>query len=309
MAQKRKHKVSPILIFGILFVALFAFSANSFADTESDTNKENAASEAYNKGIEFNKAGDKMGALASFKLCIKEDPNYADAYFQIGTMSYADKNYDDALSNFKIATEKDPKNLEAFTNLGKVQAKLKRYAEAEQSLKSALAISDDAQTHKELGNIYYKKKTYNDAITSYNKCHELGGGDHVTYYKLGKAYKTGGKKVEAIKALKKSVSIKGDYYHSLSTLGQIYANDNNQAKAAASYKKAMNTKYKKRYNAAFNYAIAIETSDPENYAANIDNWKNFVKMAKGKTSAKDQVASAKAHIKELEDAAESAKLQ
>ena len=302
MAQKKRNLFSPLML--ILTILLFVFSVNLtvLADTE-------AAKVAFNKGLEFEKANNNVAALASYQLCLKEDPSYIDAYINIGTMKFAEKKYDDALTNFKAATEKDSKNVDAFTNLGKVQYKLKKYAEAEASFKSSIALKEDAGTYKELGKVYYKKKNYPEVINAFTKSHSLGGGDHITQYMLGKAYQKTGKKADAIKALKKSASIKSDYYLAHSTLGGIYASDDKNTAAAAAYKKAMNTTYKKRYNAAYNYAVQIETADPENYKVNIANWQKFIKMAKGKPNAKNQLATATGHVKELQEALEESKLQ
>lgn len=305
MAKTKKQVASPLLFILTVLIALLSFTMNGFADAEKD----NTAKEAYNQGIEYKKTDDKVGALTSFKLCIKEDPNYIDAYIQIGSIQFSDKNYDEALSAFKTATEKDSKSFDAFSNLGKVQYKLKKYAEAELSFKSAIALKEDAGSYKELGKVYYKKKNNAEVITTFNKSHELGGGDHLTYYMLGKAYKSTGKSVDAIKALKKSASIKPDYYLAHSTLGQIYLNKENYSKAASAFKKAMKAKSKKRYRAAYNYAIAVEYSDDKNYAVNITNWQKFIKMAKGNPNAKAEIESAQSHVKELQDAKEEAELQ
>ena len=302
MAQNNKQTASPLIFILTVLIALLSFTASSFADAAK-------AKEAFNQGLEFEKANNKMGAIASYQLCIKEDPNYIDAYINLGTINFVNRNYDAALSNFKTATEKDSKSFDAFTNLGKVQYKLKKYAEAELSFKSALSLKEDAGAYKELGKVYYKKKNYAEVIAAFNKSHELGGGDQLTYYMLGKAYKNSGKKAEAIKALKKSASIKPDYYLAHSTLGQIYLNDGKYTAAAAAFKKAMKSKSKRRYRAAYNYAIAIETSDPESYAVNIANWQKFIKMAKGNPGAKNDISTAQAHVKDLQAALEKSKLQ
>ncbi len=301
MAQTKKQTVSPWLIIVAVLVGLFSFTSNGFADTE-------VAKESFNKGLELEKANDTKSALLAYQLCIKEDPKFIDAYINMGTIYFSQKNYDKALSNFKTATEQDKTNVDAFTNLGKVQYKLKKYAEAELSFKSSIALKEDAGTYKELGKVYYKKNNHAEVIAAFNKCHELGGGDHITQYMLGKSYKNSGKIADAIKALKKSASLRSDYYLAHSTLGQIYLSQEKYSSAASSFKKAMKSKTKKKYRAAYNYAIAVETSDPENYSVNIANWQSYIKMAKGKPKAKN-IATAEQHVKDLKEAFEQSKLQ
>ena len=300
MMMTKKQISSPLLFIFTVLLGLLSFTSNGVADTEK-------AKESFNKGLEYEKAKDDASAILSYQLCIKEDPNYVDAYLNLGTIQFKQKKYDEALNNFKIATEKDSKNVDAFKNLGKVEYTLQKYAEAEMSFKSAIAIKPDAETYKELGKVYYKKKNDAEVINSFNKCHELGGGDHLTYYMLGKAYEDSNKP-EAIKALKKSASLKPDYYLAHSTLGQIYLNDAKYNEAAAAFKQAMGIKTKSAFRAAYNYAIAVESADPENYDANIANWNKYIKMAKGNPKAKN-LATAEQHVKDLMAAKEQANLQ
>ena len=65
----------------------------------------------------------------------------------------------------------------------------------------------------------------------------------------------------------------------------------------------------KKYQAAYNYAIAVESQDPQNYDANIANWDKFISVAKKNPKAKAQVATAQNHVKKLKDAKAQAALQ
>lgn len=301
MAQTKSQTKTPLLFILTILVGLFSISTNAFSDVEK-------AKESFNKGLEYVKANDNASALLAFDLCLKEDPTYIDAYINRGTIYFLEKKYDQALSNFKSATEKDNKNVDAFTNLGKVQYTLQKYAEAELSFKSAIALKEDADTYKELGKVYYKKKDDEAVIATFNKSHELGGGDHLTHYMLGKAYQNLNKNVDAIRELKKSASLQSDYYLAHSTLGQIYLEQENFTQAAAAFKDAMNSKSKNKYRAAYNYAIAVEYSDDKNYEVNIANWKNYIKLAKNNPKAKN-LQTAQDHVKELEEAFKNSKLQ
>ena len=122
-----------------------------------------------------------------------------------------------------------------------------------------------------------------------------------------KAYEDSNK-LEAIKAFKKSASLKPDFYSAHSSLGTIYLNDAKYKEAAESFKQAMGIKSKSAFRAAYNYAIAVETSDPENYDTNIANWNKYIKMAKGNPKAKN-IATAEQHVKDLMAAKEQANLQ
>ena len=65
----------------------------------------------------------------------------------------------------------------------------------------------------------------------------------------------------------------------------------------------------KKFRAAYNYAVAVEQSNPEKYSTNIANWETFIKVGKSYPKAKKDVAVAQEHVKELKDALEKSNLQ
>ena len=185
---------------------------------------------------------------------------------------------------------------------------MKRYAEAETSFKSAIAISPTENLYKELGKVYYKKNNYNEVVDAFNKCHEMGGGDEMTYYMLGKSYQKVDKIPEAITALNKSVQLKNDNYNAHSTLGQIYLGQEKYSKAASSFQQAMKSN-PSNYRAVYNFAVAQEMASPDNYTSNMKYWEDFIRVAKNNPKAKSDVEIARKHVEELKEAAENVTLQ
>ena len=299
MTKTRNHIAGPL----ILLITIF-FSMSLFSTVAADTEKAKAS---FNEGLKLEKEGAIDGALIAYNACVSQDPTYVDAYINMGSIYFSKKDYENALQSFKKATENDSKNIDAFSNLGKVEYILKKYAEAEVSFKAAIAIKPSADLYKELGKVYYKKKNYKETISAFNSCHEAGGGDYMTYYMLGKSYQKTGSNTEAINALKASNSKQSNYL-SHSTIGQIYLSQEKYNQAADAFKNALKADGKK-YRAAYNYAVAVESSDPENYTVNIENWNNFINIAKGDQRAKNDVNVAKQHVKDLEEAKEKANLQ
>ncbi len=64
-----------------------------------------------------------------------------------------------------------------------------------------------------------------------------------------------------------------------------------------------------KYQASQNYAVAMESADPDAIDANIANWNTFIKLARNNPKAKDQVAEAEQHIKDLQARKEALKSQ
>ncbi len=285
-------------------LALFAFSASGI---KADENK---AKEHYNSAIKANQNGDTDAAILGYKGAISENPKFTDAYINLGAIYFGKKDYSNALEMFKKASELDKKNSDAFANLARVQTKLKRYAEAEGAYTTALSLGQDKiGLTKELGKVYFRSKKYDKVIESFGVVHKNKAGDYLTYSMLGKAFQKKGKKSEAITSYKKSVSLKKKNFSAQFALGQIYLGQGKYAKAASSFKAAQKSTKKKKYKAAYNYAIAVESQDPEAYGSNIVAWENYIKVAKNNAKAKREVTEARAHLKELREAKEQADLQ
>ncbi len=283
----------------LLILALL--SAAAWADTET-------AKENYNKALTFQQAGDTASAIMTYTATLAEDPNFIDAYMNLGAIYFATADYDKALNTYQTAREKAPDNAEVLANLGRVQQKLKKYQDAEESLKAAIAISpENGALYRDLGMAYYAAKDYKTLIVTLDKAHELGAGDHLTWFMLGKANQKLGKDTGAIEAFTKSTKIKPDYYNAHNSLGQVYLALEKYSKAGAAFKAALKAAPQK-YLAAYNYAIAVESADPDNFDGSIAVWNEFIKIGKKHAKAKTRVAEAEGHVKDLREAKEKASL-
>ena len=125
---------------------------------------------------------------------------------------------------------------------------------------------------------------------------------------LGKGYQKTEKSDQAIKAFKKSVTLKKKNYNAQFAMGQIYLSQQKFQSAAGAFNKALKANPKK-HRAAYNYAVAVESNDPENYVKNISAWERFIKIAKKNPRARKEMASAEGHLKELKEAKRQADLQ
>ncbi len=302
MSEKKK----PIVLFVTFLTAVLAVSLVVPTTLLADTEK---AKEHFNAALQAEQGGNQAAAITSYEAALGEDASFVDAYINLGAIYFQQKQYDKALQNFKVATEKDKKNADAFANLGRVQYALKKYAEAEIAFNSAIALKDsDPGYYKDLGKVYYRKKNNEEVVATFTKCHQLGGGDYLTFYMLGKAYENTGNTDQALAALKKSAELNDKYDNAHSAMGAIYLSQEKYRSAAGAFKSAMQAD-PANYRAAFNYAVAVESSDPESYDTNIANWETFIRVGSKNPKAKSDVAVAKEHVKELKAAKEKANLQ
>ncbi len=92
----------------IIFIfCLVLFNISSYATTNTE------ALLQYNRGIDYFKLGQYDNAIACFRLSINADPNYIDAYYNLGsTLEYL-KQYDAALVVFKQILVRNPEDYES----------------------------------------------------------------------------------------------------------------------------------------------------------------------------------------------------
>jgi protein O-GlcNAc transferase len=293
------------LLPAILTVMVMLLWAASPSSVNADTQK---AKEYFNSGIKAKEAGKIDSAITSYKAAIQEDPDFIDSYLNLGAIYFEKGDYDNARQMFKTVTEKDKTNAAAFANLGRVEYTLHKYVEAETDFQAAIALdAKNADYYKEMTKVYYQKQDYPKAVETVLKCHQLGGGDANTYYILGKGYEKQNKMQDAMDAFNKSIELE-DNYKARSTLGQIYLNQQKYPKAAEQFKAALKVE-PTAWRAAYNYAIAIQSHNPEDYDTNLKAWEDFVKLAKNIPKAKNQVDEAQRVIKDLKAAKEKAELQ
>lgn len=296
-----KSAKRTLSLFVVLLLSLVTVGT-ALADTEK-------AKENYNKGIEYKKAGNLDAAVIVFTAARSEDPEYIDAWIQLGACYYGLKEYQKALESFTRATEKAPTNAEAFANLGRVQMHLKKYEKAQATLQTAVSLApDDAAAQLELCKAYHYGRKYGDVISVANKLHEAGGGNHTSWFILGKGYQKTDKPTKAIPALKKSIELKSNYYSPHFALGSIYLSQRKYGKAASAFKAALKAK-PTAYRASYNYAVAVHSGDSEDYATIIKVYEAFIKLAKKNPRAKTLVAEAREIVKVSKVAQEKANLQ
>ena len=302
--MKRTEKVRGFLRFFSALSAIFLISAASFAVGDKEKAKEH-----FNAGLTASQGGNTDEAILGYQAAIAEDPAFLDAYINLGAIYFKKNDFQSALTMYRTATEKDAKNVTALSNLANVEYELKRYVEAEGHLNAAIGLSPkDASLYKDLGKIHFAKRDYEETVKAASKCHELGGADQFTHYMQGKSYQKLEKPAEAIACFEKSVQLKKKNYDALFGLGQVFLSQGKYLNAANYFDQALKANTTKHL-AAYNYAIAVESQEPENYVTNIEAWEKFVRLAKSNPKARTELAEAENHLKELREAKKQKDLQ
>lgn len=151
-------------------------------------------------------------AREPFEKCIEADPNYADCYWQLGTVMLFTDDEQKALENYTKAFEHDPAKVDYAKDLADLYSRLGYTNEAEQVLKEAknLAKPDDPEivgVHVLLARVYRDRGSPSEMIAELEAAKAAAKPDSDEavglMYNLGIAYaQSGQKKQEAIQMLK-----------------------------------------------------------------------------------------------------------
>lgn len=126
MRAPHPNRLTVSLLGSLLATSLMfgAVQQNAQAQTSPE------AIRSYNDGIEAYNHGDVPGALRRFDRAVQIDPNYAAAYYNMGSIYYQLKQYGDAADMFQKASTLSPTDSQAKYNLALSLEKLSHNQEA-----------------------------------------------------------------------------------------------------------------------------------------------------------------------------------
>ncbi len=84
----------------------------------------------YNHGIDYYKIGQYDNAITAFRTAIKLDPNYIDAYYNLGTVLECLHQYDAALAVFKQVIVRKPEDYDSVYKAAWISYKMGDYQKA-----------------------------------------------------------------------------------------------------------------------------------------------------------------------------------
>lgn len=194
-----------------LFYLLRKYDTAIFYINRSLHHNRSSATAHFQKGMILKEWGDTVKAISSFQDAITFDPNYYDAYMQLGIL-YGIKKNPLAEGYFDNAISIKPRSIEAMYGKAKLLHDMLIYDRALALYDSILQIEPQHQDATfNMGAIYYEQKKYNDAFEKFNLTIKRDANYFRGYYGRGKCYEIRGEKTKAIEEYKKCLSIKPDY--------------------------------------------------------------------------------------------------
>ena len=165
--------------------------------------------EAYNNiGRVYVKIKKINRAISNFRKAIELKPDYCEAYNNLGVVLGENKQYDKAENILRQVLQINPEFEEAYVNLGVMLTNAMKYEEAKKVLVQALKINPkNANTYFNLGIIYSSKNLPKTAIRYFKQALKFGSNNANIYYNLSINYTKVGLLSKAVENLKTCLKI------------------------------------------------------------------------------------------------------
>lgn len=228
----------------------------SSLQTETSENKRAAAEKFYAQGLGNLSRDDHSKALSLFINAVEFDPEYAEAWYQVGycygmlgkhrealeaskkaaqlrprwsetyvnmgASNYALKNFEAAAESYRQAAKLNPYKAEIQYALGLSLNKLGRTEEEILAYKRAITLKPDfANAFELLGIAYFKKRDFAQSLAAFEQL-KTYKPDGKTYNYLGENYFELGKIEDSLEAFNNAVSYSPDFDQARYNLGRAY---------------------------------------------------------------------------------------
>ena len=137
-------------------------------------------------GIILRATGNLSQAIVNFNLALKINPNYSEAYFNLGNSYRECSELNLALNNYDKAIALNNNFHEAFNNKGDTLEKLSHFADAIQCYDEAISLNPFfAAAYCNRGNAYFKLNKIHESISDYKKAISIDPNLYIAYSNLG----------------------------------------------------------------------------------------------------------------------------
>ena len=243
---------------------------------ETTKNKRASAERLYSQGVAQLSRDDYARAVGYFEKAAEMDPNYPEAWYQVGFCYGLLGRHAEALKASRQAAKLRPEWSETFVNIGASSFALNQFKDAAEAYRQAIRLDDDNpdtqyalglslnklnRTDEEilaykralalkpdhpnalerLGLAYFKQKRYADAAAQFEQLRTYKP-DAKTYNYLGESYLESGKADESLTAFNNAVGYDPDFEKARYNLGRAYVKLGNNEMAQVQYEILKNSR-------------------------------------------------------------------
>ncbi len=176
-------------------------------------------------------------AAASFEQVIAQKPDYAEGYYNLGTLRLQRRDFPAARRYLEQALKLRPNYPEAWNNLGMMAAQQGQADDAVRSFQQSLLLRPDYATALlNLGNVYRRQGNFDQAQKSLTRALEIQPDDPETNYSLGMFYAQQNQLDRAAGFLEKAIGLRPDYAEAINNLGVLYVREQDYARAEQQFR-------------------------------------------------------------------------
>ena len=163
-------------------------------------------------GLAYQAQNQPEKALAWFQKAVDLDPDYDEAYSNVGGILVNLGRVADAVPYLERAIAINPESHVAFSNLGSAMKRLNRLDEAIACYRKSISLYPDYETaHNNLGAVLTEKGDFEGAVGHLQRAIQINPNYHEPYSNLGLAMMQEGRIKEAIACYRKALALKPDY--------------------------------------------------------------------------------------------------
>ena len=194
-------------------------------------------------GACYKALGDLETSAKMFANAVKIQPDYFEAYKNLGiTLENLNRNKA-SIDNLLIAISINPSYFDANYHLANVYQKVSQHENAVEFYEKAIAIEPNlAEVHFNYGNALKDLGDFDRAIQTYKKVISMKPNLAETHNNLGVIYKEIGNIELAVSSYKNAIKIKPDFIEAHNNLGILYKESFHFLKAKDSFKKVIELK-------------------------------------------------------------------
>lgn len=182
-------------------------------------------------------------AIDCYKQVLRINPDYAEAYFNMGIALKKKGDLEAAIYSYKQALKINPDFAGALNNIGNILKDKGDIEAAINNYKQAIKIKpDNAETYFNLGNILSEKKDLEAAINCFDLALKLKPTYFKAYLNMGIALKDSGDLEAAIDCYKKAIKIRPNSFEAYNNMGIALKSKGDIEAAIDCYKKTLEIK-------------------------------------------------------------------
>jgi len=202
------------------------------------------------EGLRLYNSADYEGAKKVYQEIIKENPNFVNAYIDLGRVCIRIDDLDGAAENFRKAIDKDPENesykkeFESITRRyiqdGTQLMQRKSYAAALEKFKQAISLNpEDPLAYYYSAIVYLDDKNTAEALVAINKSIEFDPAYSKAHLVKGKIYTGMNDVAGAVNSFRKAIELDPEYVDAWKNIGYVYYKTKQYDDAIPAYKEVV----------------------------------------------------------------------